>query len=95
MNENNKSFYPSDMFEFIHHPEYGCRNLKELKFLKRISQRLSIDLHSKTWFIPFWYVGDIYGEFHFAGSSGISLQNYIWSSLLNPIFTILNVENVN
>jgi hypothetical protein len=30
MNENNKSFYPSDMFEFIHHPEYGCRDLKGL-----------------------------------------------------------------
>jgi hypothetical protein len=28
MNENNKSFYPSDMFEFIHHPKYGCRDLK-------------------------------------------------------------------
>jgi hypothetical protein len=31
MNENNKSFYPSNMFEFIHHPEYGCRSLKGLK----------------------------------------------------------------
>jgi hypothetical protein len=31
MNENNKSFYPSKMFEFIHHPEYGCRDLKGLK----------------------------------------------------------------
>jgi hypothetical protein len=30
MNENNKSFYPSDMFEFIHHPEYECRELKGL-----------------------------------------------------------------
>jgi hypothetical protein len=30
MNENNKSFYPSYMFEFIHHPKYGCRNLKGL-----------------------------------------------------------------
>jgi hypothetical protein len=31
MNENNKSFYPSDMFEFIHHPKYGYRNLKGLR----------------------------------------------------------------
>jgi hypothetical protein len=23
MNGNNKSFYPRDMFEFIHHPKYG------------------------------------------------------------------------
>jgi hypothetical protein len=30
MNENNKSFYPSDMFEFIHHPKYGCRDLRGL-----------------------------------------------------------------
>jgi hypothetical protein len=30
MIENNKSFYPSDLFEFIHHPEYGCGNLKGL-----------------------------------------------------------------
>jgi hypothetical protein len=30
MNENNKFFYPSDMFEFIHHPKYGCHNLKGL-----------------------------------------------------------------
>jgi hypothetical protein len=30
MNKYNKSFYPSDMFEFIHHPEYGCCNLKGL-----------------------------------------------------------------
>jgi hypothetical protein len=29
MNEN-KSFYPLDMFEFIHHPEYGCHELKGL-----------------------------------------------------------------
>jgi hypothetical protein len=30
MNENNRSFYPSDMFEFIHHPKYGCCDLKGL-----------------------------------------------------------------
>jgi hypothetical protein len=30
MNESNKSFYPSDMFEFIHHPKYGCHDLKGL-----------------------------------------------------------------
>jgi hypothetical protein len=30
MNENNKSFYPSNMFEFIHHSEYGCHDLKGL-----------------------------------------------------------------
>jgi hypothetical protein len=33
MNENNKSFYPSDMFEFIHHPKNGRRDLKGVKFL--------------------------------------------------------------
>jgi hypothetical protein len=33
MNESNKSFYPSDMFEFIHHPEYGCRDLKGLRLV--------------------------------------------------------------
>jgi hypothetical protein len=33
MNENNKSFYPSDMFEFIHHLEYGCHNLKGLNIV--------------------------------------------------------------
>jgi hypothetical protein len=33
MNENNKFFYPSDMFEFIHHPEYGClKGLSQLTF---------------------------------------------------------------
>jgi hypothetical protein len=32
MNENNKSFYPLDMFDFIHHPEYGCRDLKGLNY---------------------------------------------------------------
>jgi hypothetical protein len=30
MNENKKSFYPSDMSEFIHLPEYGCCDLKGL-----------------------------------------------------------------
>jgi hypothetical protein len=30
MNDHNKSFYPLDMFEFIHHPEYGCHDLKGL-----------------------------------------------------------------
>jgi hypothetical protein len=30
MNEYNKSFYPSNMFEFIYHPEYGWRDLKGL-----------------------------------------------------------------
>jgi hypothetical protein len=34
MNENNKSFYPSDMFEFIHHLEYGCCDLKGLNMLR-------------------------------------------------------------
>jgi hypothetical protein len=34
MNENNKFFYPSDMLEFIHHPEYGCHDLKGLSALK-------------------------------------------------------------
>jgi hypothetical protein len=27
MNGNNKLFYPRDMFEFIHHPKYGCCRL--------------------------------------------------------------------
>jgi hypothetical protein len=26
MNENNNPFYPWSMFEFIHHPNYGCCN---------------------------------------------------------------------
>jgi hypothetical protein len=30
MNENNKSFHPSYMFEFIHHLEYGCCDLQGL-----------------------------------------------------------------
>jgi hypothetical protein len=30
MNENNKSTYSLDMFEFIHHPKCGCRDLKGL-----------------------------------------------------------------
>ena len=29
MNEN-KLFHPLDIFEFIHHLEYGCRDLKGL-----------------------------------------------------------------
>jgi hypothetical protein len=28
--ENDKSFYPLDMFEFFYHPRYGCCNLKGL-----------------------------------------------------------------
>jgi hypothetical protein len=31
MSENNKSFCPSDMFEIIHYPKYGCQDLKGLK----------------------------------------------------------------
>jgi hypothetical protein len=34
MKDYNKSFYPSDMFEFIHHPKYGCCDLKGLSSLK-------------------------------------------------------------
>jgi hypothetical protein len=30
MKTTNKSFYPLDMFEFIHHPKYGCQDLKGL-----------------------------------------------------------------
>jgi hypothetical protein len=26
MNETSESFYPLDMFEFIHHPQYGCHD---------------------------------------------------------------------
>jgi hypothetical protein len=37
-NENNKSFYPLDMFEFIHHPEYGCHDLKGLNLLTVVCQ---------------------------------------------------------
>jgi hypothetical protein len=33
MNENNKCFYPSDMFEFIHHLEHGCPDLKGLNLV--------------------------------------------------------------
>jgi hypothetical protein len=39
MNENNKFFYPLDMFEFIHHPEYGCHDLKGLKKKKKKNSR--------------------------------------------------------
>jgi hypothetical protein len=35
MNENNKSIYPSDMFEFVHHPKYGCNNLKGLNAVQK------------------------------------------------------------
>jgi hypothetical protein len=43
MNENNKSFYPLTMFEFIHHPKYGCRDLKGLrKLLQRKYWKLNI-----------------------------------------------------
>jgi hypothetical protein len=41
MNNNNKFFYPSDRFEFIHHPEYGCRDLKGLRTLLRIYEKKS------------------------------------------------------
>jgi hypothetical protein len=34
MNETSESFYPLDMFEFIHHPQYGCHDLKGLIFIK-------------------------------------------------------------
>jgi hypothetical protein len=43
MNENNKSSYPSYMFEFIHHPEYGCHNLKGLKMYKKHTFKKSYD----------------------------------------------------
>jgi hypothetical protein len=46
MNGNNKSFYPSDMFEFIHHPEYGCRHLKELKLKDMVMLEINLNLHS-------------------------------------------------
>jgi hypothetical protein len=38
MNDHNKSFYPLDMFEFIHHPEYGCHDLKGLNLLTVVCQ---------------------------------------------------------
>jgi hypothetical protein len=31
MNEKYKAIYPLDMFEFIHHPKYGCHDLKGLR----------------------------------------------------------------
>jgi hypothetical protein len=37
MYENDKSFYPSNMFEIIHHPEYGCCDLKGLRNFFNIS----------------------------------------------------------
>jgi hypothetical protein len=40
-------------------------------------------------------LGEKYGEFHFAGSSGIILQKLHMKFVLNPIFTILNIEKVN
>jgi hypothetical protein len=43
MNENNKSFYPSEIFEFIHHPEYGCHDLKGLKQCIRLSVEPSFE----------------------------------------------------
>jgi hypothetical protein len=37
MKENNKSFYPLDMFEFVHHLEYRCCDLKGLMFISKWS----------------------------------------------------------
>jgi hypothetical protein len=49
MNENNKSFYPSNMFEFIHHPEYGCRDLKGLNTKpKTMESDFPLTLHLAT-----------------------------------------------
>ena len=36
--ENNKSFYPLDMFEFFYYPEYGCCNLKGLNDTNEIKK---------------------------------------------------------
>jgi hypothetical protein len=38
MNENNKSFYPLNIFEFIHHPEYGCLDLKGLSTFGQLGE---------------------------------------------------------
>jgi hypothetical protein len=43
MNENNKSFYPLDMFEFIHYPEYGCRDLKGLMWTSLLQNYWKLD----------------------------------------------------
>jgi hypothetical protein len=44
MNENNKSFYPLNMFEFIHHPKFGCRDLKGLKLSSNPTEVLKYKL---------------------------------------------------
>jgi hypothetical protein len=50
MNENNKSFYPSNMFEFIHHLEYGCRDLKELKRILDLHSALNVYIKFSSFF---------------------------------------------
>jgi hypothetical protein len=35
---------PSDMFEFIHHPEYGCYNLKGLNALYIVSKLTEMEV---------------------------------------------------
>jgi hypothetical protein len=39
--------------------------------------------------------GDKYGEFHFVGSLGISLQKLHMKFVFEPNFTIVNIEKVN
>ena len=48
MNEYNKSFYPLDMFKFIHHLGYGCRDLKGIK---NILEHISINYFGKIQFL--------------------------------------------
>jgi hypothetical protein len=53
--------------------------------------RLGNYLHRKTWFIQLWYVRWQNVENLILRIVWASLyENYIWSSFLNPIFTILN-----
>jgi hypothetical protein len=53
MNKNNKSFYPLDTFEFIPHPEYGCRNLKGLiPVLNKTSPRAHTELELDMLGVP-------------------------------------------
>jgi hypothetical protein len=49
MNENIKLFYPLDMFEFIHHPEYGCCNLKGLRIHEKDVRKFGVNHISSIW----------------------------------------------
>jgi hypothetical protein len=89
MNENNKSFYLRDMFEFILHPKYECRDHWELFPFIKIC--ISFEIFVQYRFLKLLSTNILL----FKECKYISTQKLTFLVQIMTLHTQLNMQNIN